>query len=137
MKVLAYKLDIKINDLPKRINQTSGKHWAVRHKESQKWKHLVQLAARYNFPHEPLKRANVTFIRHSSKSPDFDNIVHSFKVVMDALKKLEIIEDDNMNVVGQPTYSWEKAEEKKGFIRVVVEEIEIKESCLKQEALGQ
>lgn len=118
-----YKIEFTIQDLPKRINQTSGTHWTVRYRESQKWKRLVQYAIRFNYPKAPLKKANLTFIRYSARSPDFDGIVHSFKCCMDALVKLNIIEDDNPKVVNYPTYKWEKAPKGKGYVKIIVEEL--------------
>lgn len=120
---MPYAIEIIIKDLPKRINQTSGTHWTVRYKESQKWKRLVQHAISFNYPKEPLKKAKLTLTRYSSRSPDFDGIVHSFKVVVDALIKLKIIEDDNPKVIGYPQYSWEKCSKGEGHVKITIQEI--------------
>lgn len=119
-----YKLDIIIPALPKRINQTAGRHWRVKHKESKKWVRLVGAHVRWNFPKQALKKAKLTLIRGSSVEPDPDNLAHSFKSVCDALVKLNIIIDDKTSVIGKPDYQWVKATPRKGFVRVIVEEQE-------------
>jgi len=118
-----YTLEITIDGLPKTINMTYGQHWSVKHKESKKWMRLVGAHIRWNYPKEPLKRANLTLIRGSSVPPDFDGLIISFKHVIDALVKLNVIIDDNMEIIGQPTYRWEKAKPGKGYVRITVQEI--------------
>lgn len=117
-----YSLQLRIKDLPKRINQTMGKHWSIKHKESKKWITLIGAHVRWNYPEAPLQKARLTFIRASSIAPDFDNLVHSFKLCTDALIKLNIIKDDNMDVIGQPDYQWIKASPGKGYVIIKVEE---------------
>lgn len=129
-----YKLDITINQLPKRINQGHGAHWTKSYVESKMWMKLVGMHVRFQIPEEPLQKAELTLIRGSSIAPDFDGLVASFKQIIDALKKLNIIKDDSMKVINQPTYRWEKAPKGKGYIRIIVEEVT--ESCEAQSALG-
>lgn len=61
-------------------------------------------------------------IRRSSRSPDYDGLVHSFKPVMDALKFHGIIQDDSMANIGVPEYRWEKTQSGKGHIQLIVEQ---------------
>jgi Holliday junction resolvase RusA-like endonuclease len=84
------------------------------------------LAQRLAPPDRPLEKAEVTLIRYSSRSPDYDGLVHSFKPVVDALKKCLIIKDDNMQVIGRPEYQWIKASPKEGRIEIIVREISAK-----------
>lgn len=124
---MAYKLKLQIDGLPKRFNQSQGSHWSVRHRESKKWLKLVNEAivyGRFGTPRVPLTKAKLTLVRCSARAPDADGLVQSFKPVVDAFKKLNIIIDDNMNVIGMPTYQWEKAPMKKGFIRIELESVE-------------
>jgi Holliday junction resolvase RusA-like endonuclease len=130
-----YKLDITIPKLPKRINQGHGSHWTKRYAESKMWMRLVGAHVRFQIPDEPLQKASVKIIRASSVCPDFDGLVYSGKVLIDALKKLNIIKDDSMKVIGQPIYEWAKAKPKQGYVRIMVEEIT--ESSSEQQALEQ
>lgn len=119
-----YKIEFKIDGLPKRINQQSGKHWAFRAGENNKWRNLIACAIGYNKPAKPLTKAKLSFIRASSNAPDFDGLVQSFKGCCDALIRLGIIIDDKMTVIGKPDYNWIKAPAGKGYIIISVEEIE-------------
>lgn len=122
-----YRLELELIGLPKRINQAPGASWHSRHNESRKWHQRVlgsMIVKRLTVPPMPLDRAKVTFIRHSSRCPDYDGLVHSFKPVMDALKKSLIIKDDSMAHVGIPEYKWVLAKKKEGKITVIVEEIQ-------------
>lgn len=74
-------------------------------------------------PKEPLKKARLTITRCSSKAPDYDGLVSGAKPIIDALVKLKIIEDDNISVIGQPTFLWEKGKKGQGKMKVKVEEI--------------
>lgn len=125
-KTELYQLHLTLIGLPKRPNQSSGASWHSRHRESQRWHKRVlgrMLLERKSPPPAPLKRAQLTLIRHSSRAPDYDGLVHSFKPVVDALKKCLVISDDNMGVIGRPDYKWEKAGQKAGKIEIRVLEI--------------
>lgn len=74
-------------------------------------------------PKEPLKKAKVTLSRFSTREPDFDGLVCSFKPILDGLTNSKIIIDDKMSVIGQPTYKWEKIGKGKGKIHILVEEL--------------
>jgi hypothetical protein len=66
----------------------------------------------------------VTCTRHSSREPDFENLAHSFKPCLDALTVRNggapVLVDDSQEVIGQPTYLWEKAPPKEGRITLEV-----------------
>ena len=61
-------------------------------------------------PTEPYSKARVVLTRLSSRQADYDNVVASFKVVVDALVKNSILADDGPDnfVNGHPDYQWEK-----------------------------
>ena|SRR3990167_10442710 len=121
-----YRLDIELLGLPKTINEWGGRSWHSKFREANKWHARLlgkMLITRQVAPPLPLKKAKVTLIRNSSREPDFDNLVQSFKPVVDALKKTLIIVDDSSKVIGHPKYEWQKADPKNGTIRIVVEEI--------------
>lgn len=91
--------------------------------EAKKWMGLVDEALQGYKPTTPLAKARVSYVRHSSMEPDWDGLVGAFKPVQDALKKLGIIKDDKMSVIGQPNYLWLKCPPKKGHIEIEVEEL--------------
>jgi hypothetical protein len=115
-----YKLCVRINDLPKTRNALSDKRW-TRYKESKKWHALVKLSIPpHNKPDAPLEKAKLHFIRCSSKMPDYDGLVSSFKYVLDALVQHKILVDDNLNVCKQPRYEWIKGKRNQGYIEIRV-----------------
>jgi Holliday junction resolvase RusA-like endonuclease len=109
--------------LPKSTNQLHGKHWAVRAKEKKHWLTYIGLMVGANKPKEPLKKAKITYIRHSSKEMDFDNLYGSLKVPLDCLKQLKIIEDDRPSVIGLPEAKQSTTGPSNGYIELIVEEL--------------
>lgn len=118
-----YTLEFEIMELPKRINTQQGKGWIVNYAHAKKWQGLVAAATLGKRPAKPLERARLTLIRYSSAPPDFDGLVSGFKHVIDALRRLRVLQDDSMKHIGRPDYLWEKALPKKGKIKVRVEEV--------------
>ena len=74
-------------------------------------------------PPQPLTKAKVTITRHSSRCPDYDGLVSAAKSLLDGLKLAQIIEDDNMNVIGRPEFKWEKCSPKSGHVVITVESV--------------
>lgn len=118
-----YRLEITLPGLPKTTNASrSHGHWAQYYKESVKWKKNILPYFWHVKPKEPLHKAKLILTRYSSKEPDFDGLVSSFKHVIDALVEGGIILDDKMSVIGQPDYRWTLASRNEGYIRIQVEE---------------
>lgn len=122
--LLKYELEFEINDLPKTTNAFKRQHWIHRHKEAQKWKRAVYSAVNERKPGRSLQSAKLNLVRYSSKCPDSDGLVSSFKHVIDGLVAAQIIVDDSYANIGMPEYRWEKAPKGKGKIKVKVESIE-------------
>lgn len=116
-------LSFAIKDLPKMPNSILRKHWSVVKKEKDKWHKLVRLFVNNKIPKEPLRKAKLTLVRHSTQEPDYDGLVGSFKWVIDALVESGVLIDDKYSVIGQSNYKWEKSKQKEQRIEVVVEEI--------------
>lgn len=118
------KIELTINALPKRINEGHGSHWTKRYAEAKKWTKLIAWQIAGKIPREPWDKAKLTLIRGSSRAPDYNGLVYSFKVIEDALVKLKIIKNDTMDIIGKPDYLWEKTKPKQGYVRIVVERME-------------
>ena len=120
-----YVLKLVLPGLPKMTN-AMGKsiHWKARMRERDQWKRLVVLVigARHR-PPKPLAKAKLTLTRHSTTQPDPDGLVSGFKASIDGLVHAGVLEDDKGKNIGMPTYQWEKAPQKKGFISMRVEEV--------------
>lgn len=101
---------IVIHDLPPMLNGKVGlkrMHWSTYRDIRDKWVWLVreQTKSKYTVPVE------ISFVRHSSRRPDFDNLYASFKVIGDALKIAGVIIDDNMDYIVDLNARWEKSKQ--------------------------
>ena len=114
-------IKLEIKDLPKMPNMVLRKHWTVIKKESDKWHRLVKLFLRHHVPKEPFKKAKLTLTRHSTREPDYDGLVGSFKWVVDGLVKAGVIIDDKYSVIGQSEYKWIKSKKIDQRIEVTIE----------------
>jgi hypothetical protein len=117
-----YALAVTLNFLPK-CGPNSRVHWSVRYKENERIEHEMHVLTLNQRPPVPLKRAKLSFTRGSSTPMDADGLVSSFKGVQDSLVKCKIIKDDKWINIGMPDYYWQKTPPKKGFVKVIVEEL--------------
>lgn len=116
-----YLLEFELEGLPRTTNSLVRSQWRARHNHAVMWKQAVFTKCWHLRPDEPLTKARITITRHSAKCPDFDGMVSASKHVVDGLIQAKIIIDDNMVVVGIPTYLWQRASPRKGKITVKVE----------------
>ena len=114
-----YELQFRLDGLPP-MGANTRRHWREVHRDNRSWLGWVAEATYGKCPAHPLRLASVWLTRHSSVEPDWDNMVSSFKPILDALESLGIIENDKMSVIGQPFYAWKKAPPGRGFIEVAV-----------------
>lgn len=117
-----YELEFTIEALPPILANGSHKSWQSVNGIKRKWQRNTIALIYDKRPRTPLKRAKVTFTRHSMREPDYDNLVISFKAIRDGLVKGGILEDDNSQVL-KSEYRWEKTKKNHGFVSIKVEEI--------------
>ena len=109
--------------LPPHQNRLNQMHWGQRLEEKKKWRERVALITIGHRPKEPVKIAVLTLTRGSTTSPDSDGLVGSFKMIIDALVYLKVLEDDNFKHIKMPDYRWEKTKNNSfNFIEVQVVE---------------
>lgn len=118
---MAYELFIEIPGLPKLINELNYSHWAVKAKHAKQWKNLTVALVSAKKPLKPLKKSTITCQRHSSAKPDMDNMIISFKNIIDGLKSGGVIEDDSPDHVNI-SYEWVQGRPARGFITIRVNE---------------
>jgi hypothetical protein len=116
-----YRLYIRLDGLPKPVNRMLRQHWAIVKKEVDFWKLLVKTSAIGRLPDKPLEKARCIYIRHSSRAPDYDGLVSSFKAVQDGLVLAGVLKNDTVDIV-KSIYLWEKCPQKEGFIEIIVDE---------------
>ena len=88
----------------------------------QTWHRLVSLAISHK-PESPIKICKVICIKYSSRKCDYDNLVYSFKPVIDGLVLSGIIKDDDMMTIIDRKYMWCKFPEKDSYITIEVQEL--------------
>jgi hypothetical protein len=115
-----YRLSLILSGLPKTTNAGGRLHWAVKVREARSWKNLVNVATRNAKPPHPLKAATLALTRYSTREPDFDGLVSSFKHIIDGLVDAGIIADDKPSVIGQPAFYWHKVAPKNGHVLIQV-----------------
>lgn len=115
-----YTLEFTLSGLPRTTNGSHG-HWRARQVRSKALKARVFASCWHLRPKTPLTQARITLTRLSSVEPDYDNLVISFKVVLDGLRQAGIIVDDRRKNIGRPEYLWEKCKPGEGHIKVKVE----------------
>jgi len=120
-----YEIKFRLDGLPKTTNAQTGMHWGRKSVIANQWKNRVMQAIGANTPLAPCQKARIVCRRYSSKEPDYDGLVSSFKHVIDGLILARVIADDAMSFIGMPEFSWHKAPPKKGYIEVEVYELEI------------
>lgn len=116
-------LEFEIKGLPKLPNQTLYKHWRVKHQEAKRWKGLVRNAVllECKAPATPFLRATVTLTRMSTREPDSDNLMSSWKHCIDGLVEAGVILNDKPSVIGTPVSLWQYAKRKDAKIKIKVE----------------
>jgi Holliday junction resolvase RusA-like endonuclease len=118
-----YKLFLKLPGLPK-LNNSHHVNWRVAAAERKKWRRAAYLHSLPKRPLSPLPQCIIICTRYShGKQPDFDNLVISFKSIIDGLKDAGIIVDDNSDCILERQYRSNKAPPKKGYVEIEVEEI--------------
>jgi len=117
---MKYYLKIDLQGLPRTVNSIGRLHWAVKAKETRYWIDCVALYVINKKPLKPLPKVRLRFTRFSSRQPDFDNLVNSFKAVQDGLVVSGILQNDKPENIETPEYIWQKACHKKGQIRIEV-----------------
>lgn len=125
---MSHSLEFEIKGLPKLPNQTLYRHWRVKQQEALKWKVLVVNAVNcVNLEQkrtaQPFSMAKVTLTRLSSKEPDADNLMSSWKHCIDGLVLAGVIVNDKPSVIGTPVSRWEFAKRKDARVRIRVEEV--------------
>ena len=119
----AYRLEFRLEGLPKMSNQLLRGHWRVKHAHAMKWKLAVSLACHGFKPRSPLASAALTLIRASSNEPDTDGLISGFKHIVDGLVECGVLANDKRSNIGVPDYRWEKCAPGKGHVRVTVTEL--------------
>lgn len=117
------KIEFTLVGLPKSLNGSHGS-WHAKSAERRRWRNRAAAAAHPLRPDEPFKKCSLECVRFSARCMDFDNLVASFKSIVDGLKDAGVIVDDNPGVIVTREYRHEKSLLKDQRVLVRVTEIE-------------
>ena len=123
---MSYLLEFELPGLPALQVAGSGGHWRKRHNDAKRWKNAVRavVLGDHYLPDEPLKRVRMRCERYSTREPDWDNLVASFKCIRDGLVEVGVMVDDKPSVLIASEHRGAKAKRGEGRIRVRVEAAE-------------
>lgn len=118
------EIEFTLDYLPKRPNEflkSHGKNWTLIKAEKNTLERLMQCELNGKCPKNPWTKVKLLLVRQSSRCPDYDGLVSSFKYVVDLMvNRFKIFVDDSYWVTGQWEVFWAKAPPKKGKIYVKV-----------------
>ena len=118
-----YSLYFWVPMLPKIHTNGAHGHWSKKYRAVSALKGRVHYLIMEHVPPKALDKAKVTLIRYGSVEPDFDNLVASFKPVIDGLVLAGVLANDKQANIGQPDYQFVKGKRAEGAFSVKVEEI--------------
>lgn len=89
---------LRLNKSIRGLNQYLRWHWAVRKKDLKDWEKQLLAACNGRIP-KVKGKASVTIVSHRKRLLDTDNLWGGVKPVLDAMRNLGIIVDDNPNML--------------------------------------
>jgi hypothetical protein len=119
-----FHLELIIPGLPSSGNGKLGDHHFVQWEENKEWHRLVHLhVLKKGAPLKPLNRCELKLVRHGSVPLDYDNLVISFKSIVDGLVEAKVIADDSFAVTGPWEVSQVKVPRKNTCVSIQVWEL--------------
>lgn len=115
-----YKLKFQISGVPSSGNAKLDKHKLAQYRENKKWHKKVFLAVRNQLPAKPLNKCELHLIRYGSMTLDYDNLVISFKSIVDGLSEAGVIADDSYAVTGKWDVDQIKSTRKDAHVEIIV-----------------
>lgn len=105
-------MSFELNELPPSLNKYMRMHFHVRSKIFNKIKNDIHKLVLGKLPVEPLTSYQITFTRFTIRPLDIDNLVASFKPVLDSLTLFEVIEDDRWEMPTKILYKQTRVKHK-------------------------
>jgi Holliday junction resolvase RusA-like endonuclease len=108
----SYCLSFELNELPPSLNVFMRWHYRKRASEFKRIENNCIKNILGRAPAAPLTSYQITFTRHTIRPLDIDNLVASFKPVLDSLVRSGVIEDDKWCTTDNLKYKQEKVNTK-------------------------
>jgi Holliday junction resolvase RusA-like endonuclease len=109
----SYSLSFELNELPPSLNIFMRMHYRERASVFKRIENNCKKLILGKAPATPLTSYQITFVRHTIRPLDIDNLVASFKPVLDSLVRSGVIEDDKWEMSEFIKYRQVKVKTKK------------------------
>lgn len=96
-----YELELEFTVLPRSLNMTLERNRWLHRNSGKRWDALVRYTIGNRLPDTPLQKAHITLVRAYYRTLDYDGLVGSMKVVVDALVTAKVLIDDSWKVTGK------------------------------------
>lgn len=120
-----YRCDFVTSWVPDSLNAALAKHHFKRHQIRRAWDSLLHHSSMNRRPPRALERYHVSVKRYAARDLDFDNLVSSFKDVIDAMVTVGILAGDEYKRTGPWTVAQEKVKGKEARIHVSITELPV------------
>ncbi len=117
-----YHLLLEIPGLPLLPNRLQKSHWRAIQRHTKEWHALVYHHASRHVPPEPLQRAELILARYSTNEPDPDNLMASWKPLIDGLQRVGILVNDKRENV-ELKAEWYRAKANQGKVTIEITEL--------------
>lgn len=77
------------------LNKYAFRHWRVQHGDKKRWGQMLAVAALGARAPKAIGKRRLTVERHGRRKLDVDNFAGGLKPIIDGLKKLQLIVDDD------------------------------------------
>jgi hypothetical protein len=114
-----YSIEFKILTRFLDPNRIKGRDWRNVHSRYEKVKREINLLVSGKTPEKPLTSFQISCLRRSGGTLDYDNLIASLKPFIDGIKLSGIIKDDSWKYIRWITVDQEIAEMPKGYCELV------------------
>lgn len=104
----SYSFSFELNELPPSLNVFMRWHYRKRASEFKRIENNCRKLILGNAPAAPLTSYQIIFTRHTIRPLDIDNLVASFKPILDSLVRSGVIEDDKWCTTDNLKYKQER-----------------------------
>lgn len=77
------------------LNKYAFSHWRTQYRDKQEWYVALMAAARLANATKATGKRRVTVVRHGRRLLDIDNAIGGLKPILDGMRKLELLVDDD------------------------------------------
>jgi hypothetical protein len=122
---MKYSLELELAVQATDSNRIDGHHWTVKNSGRKNIKQEIHYRTIGMEPEKPLAKFKIVIERHcpSVNFLDYDNMVTSFKPILDGLKNSKIIKGDTWKYITRENYFQDQIKSDRFMLKIRVEEV--------------